>query len=703
MAHVRTDLLALTDAAIVALSNRGFFNRAQKELSEGKVPAVAVGDDGVLVATFADGVTSKLIPGRALKDCPCSCGAASVCRHRVAAILAYQRQQAGAVAAASSTSASSTSASPTSASPTSASPAEAAGAPSAAPKQKKPWSPGEIDDAALEKLLGRAALERARTLRRRGVLAEVVRGTFEGDSLPRAKLQTSTVTFLVPGDASYAKCDCRMRTGCEHVAVAVWAFRIGDEKDRAALSQTVEVADRTVSSDERRQAALDGTRELAAQVVLEGVTRLSAAAAGRFALTKTALERARLAWPLAVVEDVEDLLDAYRRRSARYSPERATMLLAEVFARARAGEGQGDLPSSLVLGSDVALEADLDQLRLAALGARVEEDGERRVVSVFLADPSSQTVLVLQRGFEPVDGKSEDGPSLARRSAVSGSPLSMVAAAQLVSNAAKRRANRLLSFGVGALKKTSVLAGGLVLTTLPDSLVVRDGPAFVAQLASEPPRFLRPRLLAEHVRAFAISKVETVAYDEGEQAVRAACLDAAGHRFFVELAYRSVAPAALQALAQHLADGKATAVVGDGRNAGGDLVVEPVAVLAERLVVLDLEAPSDPGAAALAALPHAAPRAPGDLLERSVAGARLLIAEAAHQGLRTLTPTWSERLRGARAQLREAGFSLAADTLGSLDLAAAAARTTGNNDDEALAVERWVDAALRLELIADRL
>jgi hypothetical protein len=119
------------------------------------------------------------------------------------------------------------------------------------------WSPGELDDAALEKLLGRAALERARALRRRGVLAEVVRGTFEGDSLPRVKLQTSTVSFLVPGDASYAKCDCRLRTACEHVAVAVWAFRIADEKDRAALALTVEVADRIASSDERRDAALE--------------------------------------------------------------------------------------------------------------------------------------------------------------------------------------------------------------------------------------------------------------------------------------------------------------------------------------------------------------------------------------------------------------------------------------------------------------
>ncbi|MGC4120023.1 MAG: hypothetical protein QM765_36675 [Myxococcales bacterium] len=682
--RIRTDLLALTDAAIIALSNRGFFNRATKEYGEGYVPAVALGDDLVLVATFPDGIVTRLLPGKALKDCPCSCGGTPVCRHRVNAILAYQKQQASAAR--------------------SAAPAETAAGPAAsAPQPKKPWSPGEISDEALEKLVGRAALERARSLRRRGVLAEVVRGTFEGDSLPRVKLQTSTVSFLVPGDASYAKCDCRLRTACEHVAVAVWAFRLADEKDRAALAQTVEVAERTVSSDDRRDAALGDTQELAAQVVLEGVTRLPAAAAGRFALAKTALERARLAWPLAVVEDVEELLDAYRRRSARYSPERAAMLVAEVFARSRAGAGRGDLPTSLVLGSDVAIEADLDQLRLAALGARVEEDGERRVVSVFLADPASQTVLVLQRGYEPVDGKTEDGPTLARRSAVAGSPLSMVAAAQVVSNAAKRKANRLLSFGVGALKKTSVLAGGFSLDTLPASLVVRDVAAFVAQLAGEPPRFLRPRLLAEHVRVFAVAEVEVVAYDEGEQAVRAKCVDPAGNFFFVELGHRSVAPAALQALAQHLRNGSATAVVGDARNAGGDLVVDPIAVVSGRLVVLDLEGPSEAGAAALAGLPHAAPRAPGDLLERSVASARILLAEAVHQGLRTLTATWSERVRGVRGQLREAGFERAAEALGALDLAAAAARATGSGEDELAAVERWVDAALRLEMIGDRL
>lgn len=671
-APVRQDLLALTPAAIASLANVGLLKRAQKELDEGKAPSVALGEDGVLVATFADGVVARLLPGKALKDCPCTCAAATVCRHRVAAILAYQRQQ-------------------------------AAGAPAAPGEEKdgRAWSPAAVDDPALERLLGRAALDRARKLRTRGVLAEVVRGTFVGDSLPRVKLQTSTVAFLVPGDPSYARCDCRQRTGCEHVALAVWAFRVADESDPSAGSLVVEVADRTATREERCAAALDGACQLAAQAVLEGVTRLPPAVAGRFALTRASLERAKVAWPLDVVEGVEEQLEAYGRRSARYAPERVSALLTEVFARREAARAGGGLPSGLVLGSDVALETELDRVSLVAVGARVEEDGEQVRASVFLADPSSQTVLVWEGHFNPVDGKRPDGPALAARSAV-GSSLRIASSGRVVSQRAKRKANRLVRFG-GTRSDTSVTAGGFDLGSLPDSLVVRDVDAFVARLAAEPPRFLRPRLLAEHVRAFAVGKVELVAYDEGEQAVRARCLDPAGHPFYVQLSYRSVAPTALGALALALADGAARAVVGDGRNAGGALVVEPISVLGERLVALDLEAPSPEAAAALAGLPHAEPRRPADLLERSVATSRSLLAEVAHQGLRALPASWVDRLRHARAELREAGFARAADSLSSLDFAVAAARSTGTVDDEAAAVRRWVDAALRLELIADRL
>ena len=45
------------------------------------------------------------------------------------------------------------------------------------------------------------------------------------DPVPTARLPACTVRFLVPRDIAYARCDCAMGTGCEHVVLAAWAFR----------------------------------------------------------------------------------------------------------------------------------------------------------------------------------------------------------------------------------------------------------------------------------------------------------------------------------------------------------------------------------------------------------------------------------------------------------------------------------------------
>src|SRR5690242_18306476 len=85
----RADLLALTPQAIASLSNLGLVKRAQKELEQGKGPQLEELPDGTVVGSFEDGNTARLVPGKGLKDSPCSCNATTVCRHRVAVALAY--------------------------------------------------------------------------------------------------------------------------------------------------------------------------------------------------------------------------------------------------------------------------------------------------------------------------------------------------------------------------------------------------------------------------------------------------------------------------------------------------------------------------------------------------------------------------------------------------------------------------------------
>ena len=105
-----------------------------------------------------------------------------------------------------------------------------------------PWSPGSVDDEALAKLVPRRMLERASALKAQGYIAQVRRGAFAGEDVPAVMLATCTVRFLVPRDLAFARCDCSAGTGCEHVLLAVWAFRVADEKEAHAREVAVEVA-----------------------------------------------------------------------------------------------------------------------------------------------------------------------------------------------------------------------------------------------------------------------------------------------------------------------------------------------------------------------------------------------------------------------------------------------------------------------------
>lgn len=705
---VREDLLVLTPQALASLANVGLLKRAEKDLAQGRGPQLEVDAEGALAARFEDGARVRLLPGRGLRDSPCTACSTPACRHRLLAVLAYQEaaRAAAARAAASSTSErpgpSGDAADPPGGDGLGAQPGamDTREPPALAPP---PWSPAEAGDDALERLLGAAAMERARGARRRGVLAEVRRGTFEGDDLPVVHLATSTVRFLVPRELGYARCDCTLRTGCEHVALAVWAFREAARKDPGAKVVSVEVSLRSPEEVPLLPAALGAALDLAVHVLLEGAAHLPEAAATRFAVARAALDAAGLTWPLVVVDDVEVLVDAYRQRSARYSAERLAQALSELFARARAAAGRGELPARFVLGSDEVLEAKLDQLRLTGLGARVTADGADRQVELMFADPRSSGVFVLRRSYVAAEGVApEDGPTLSRRVAVASTPLAALATGQLVSSGAVRRANRLLTFASGPLQKTSVLRGAFELERLPAGLVVSDVDVLAKELADRLPRVLRPRVLAENVRVVRIGSVAEVAYDEAEQRVWAACRDPAGGTFTVELGYRSVAPGALAAVAHALSSGSARAVVGEVSRREAGLVVEPIAIAATRLIVPDFEAEVPGARVLLARLPERpVPRAT-DRHGVAVARASSRVDEVAHHGLRALGPTWSERLRASAAELGEVGLLRLRGLLEELEERAAAARATGAEPDERRAAEAWATAAIALELAATR-
>ncbi len=657
----RADLLALTPASVAALANLGLVKRAQREIEAGKGPQLEEDDAGTVTGTFEDGIVTKIPPGIPLRDASCSCGSTTVCRHRVAVVLAYSAWH--------------------------ASRGDAAPAPVV-----EMWSPSCFTDEQLLSLVGKRVFARAQTMVRTGIVVEL-----EGGATPEARLPTCAVRFHVPRDLAYARCDCQAAIACEHVVVAAWAFRQADANTTPPPC-TIELGTKPGTVAAGTAAPLEDALRLAEHVVVEGVAHLGDVDKARFARVRAGLTKAGLLWPGAIVDELEIMLEAYRSRSARYRTTDAAFLLASLEARARAASRGGALPSRFVLGSDEARETLLDHVRLVSLGARVEADGDRRDASVYLADPDSGVVLVASRAFPAPAATSsnqkaepEEGPALARRVITGRITLGALARGQLVTRAAKRHANHALSLGTTRTGQTSVAPSSGDWECLPASLRVKSFSALAEDVRSRPPRLLRPRTLASQMKVLALEPdaVREVAYRPGDQeivAVLASTDPETGITGAIHLVrqHSRTGPSALDAIAKAL-QSTPRFVAGDIRLGPRGLEIDPTAIVTDRVVVPDLE--TEP--AIVEKLPLLAPRQEPPL-HAAVVLASTLLEEALHDGLSHLRAGFADRATHA------------ADALGAVGLGGARRRLIALRDaakgGDAGAARTWLDAAVRLEL-----
>ena len=649
----RADLLALTPEAVAALANVGLVKRAQREIEAGTGPALVEEADGTVVGTFPDGAVTKLVPGKTLRDAPCSCGAATTCRHRVAVALGYK---------------------PWHEKNRAASPAgEEAAPPPAAPEA---WSPAEIDDAALETAVGKKRLERAQALVKKGLLVDVSHAM-----PPSARLPSCTVRFLVPRDVAYARCDCAEAAGCEHLALAVWAFRAAKGDGVVALGARAEAG--------AGREAMEEASSLVRDLVAQGGAN-AAPMPTRFAKVRSLSRAAGMVWIEAIFEDLEQMLDAYRNRSALYGAARLSSLFVEASARLRAArrahEGKADLPARYVLGEDEAPETLLDHVRLVSLGARVRADGLLRKAEVFLADPDTAMVLLLEKRWEAVAG--ETPAPLSSRLMATRLPLGLVSAGQVVSKAVKRRANRTVDLSTSRAGVMSVTPQRGDWAGLPSPVLLRDLEGHAERQRKRPPSFLRPRVLAENVHAIAVGKVVDLVYLTAEQAVIAHLADEAGNHFRATVTHRAVTPNAVDAASKAFS-GRVRFVSGElvrGR-AGWELDV--AAIAGDDLVIPDVSGPVE-----APRLQPAGSRAEPDPVREALESATSLLEELGHVGLGSSDVTRSKRTSTSARRLDDVGLASLAARLDALDAALAAG-------DRGKAADAWLDAGIRAALMTE--
>ena len=484
----RADLLALTPESLARLANVGLVKRAQKEIADGKLPALAEEPDGTIVASSQDGATTRLPRGTALSHAPCTCGSAQLCRHRIAAVLAYQARH-------------------------------------AAPAAVEAWDPGAIADEALVRACGELGASKADQLLAKGIVVTVRPG-----AVPTVVLPTATVQFLVPGDVAYAKCDCARGHGCEHVVLAVRAFR-------------AQPAGGVVTLGGAATAGETHTHE-AVVAALEHLAQYGLAAPGsdaKLAHARGAAERAGWWWIADGLEAIERLGDAYHRQSARFRLEALAREVGELAARLRASRAvDGPLPATFVLGSDRAGETPMEQTRLLALGARLDADEDRRMARLYFADPGTASVLVLERTWPD---EKRCGRELGQLFASSRMSIAELARGELVTRAARRRPNGALDLGAARGMKSSLLPTTGGWASLPAPLLVTDLGAHAERRRSSPPACLCPRGLGASMAVVAIARVIDVDAAADGQSVTGLVEDAAGHRLIRKPSTERSAPA----------------------------------------------------------------------------------------------------------------------------------------------------------------
>ncbi len=598
---MRTDLLALTPDDLAALTNRGAVKRAQRELDETEVTGTIAEDAaGAVTATWSDGPACTIAAGSALRDGRCTCASATLCRHLVRTVLAYQKSHA------------------------------AAETPSAAPG---PWDPGTIGDDALAKHFRAAALSRHRATFDGGVVAELTRGA---KPVARFHHPQATVRFLVPGDVRYTHCDCAEEAPCPHVPLAVWAFRRLPAGEAAGLVSTAGRAE-PVAPD--LIAELDG---VVAGLLETGFSGATPPWADRVARLEVRCRKDGLAWPADILEDLAEQYRKYATHDAAFAPDRAAELLGELLLRRDAiVRDTGALPQLLVRGSAAQTVGTLGKTRLVGLGCRVTVGHRETEIVAYLQDTDTGGVVVAGKETAHPDPATNPPPPdfarLAHAQALKGSGKNFtfrdVARGQLLIEGGQRTAGGKLRVGRAGV---SLQPQAYAWETLPPPTFVEDYAILRTRIAALPPSSLRPRRAAEDFFVLAVHAVEAVRFDGPSQTTLATLRDAAGNAALLRHPYTDGGRGGTEALLAALA-GSVKFVSGVVRVAHGELTVEPCAVVVERErgreVVLPWIDAAPVGGAATASV-AASEAQPRDTLTATMEALQLAVEELLVVGLR---------------------------------------------------------------------
>lgn len=609
----RPDLMHLSPEALAHATNAGVVKRAVRELEGGYRPQWSLDDAATLTARFSDGIVTSWPQGKPINQTACSCGAASVCRHRIVAALVFREEAAHA--------------------------AEGSDAPS------DTVSPGQVSETVLASVIPASFLEIARQELAHGLSVEV-RRVGAGEPCDTARLPSSTIRFWAGAAIEAARCDCIRGAACEHVALAVWAYRKAD----AEHPGTAAIQVRLGSEGACVQVDAAPYRALVEELLRHGVAQGPAPMARPLSLALDAARASGARWLDYLLADLERWSASYAKRSALYQPTEGVDLVAELSLRLSAGSLAGNARN--VLGIGLPGETELERLRLMCIGARTLRDGEQRSTRLVLADGDTGTRMVLVKQWSVPEGEFANEAAIrASERLAPGVRLEQMAQGQLLAQQAKRLADGSLKLAKSRSSQNSVLPQAADWDRLTAPLRLSSVAQLIQHKQGNPTAQLLPRHAAGQFVIFTPHDIERLSYDPNEQTLTAIVCDQDERRIVVRRTYENHLRNALDAIA-----GAFTGHHGRLRHVAGILhwvqglpVIEPWALACDSVVVPDFAA----ACGALAAVPIGqAPFNMAPSVSRALQNLRQLVSVLLHHGVIRLPRSWAHDSSTATRQLR---------------------------------------------------
>ncbi|MCC8283696.1 SWIM zinc finger family protein [Escherichia fergusonii] len=633
MNSLRPELLELTPQALTALSNAGFVKRSLKELENGNVPEICH-ENGALIATFSDGVRTRLANSQALKEAQCSCGASGMCRHRVMLVLSYQRLCA-------------------TAQPT---------------EKEEEWDPAIWQEELAT--LPNTTRKRAQALVAKGITIELFCTPGE---IPSARLPMSDVRFYSRSSIRFARCDCIEGTLCEHVALAVQAF-VEAKNQQAEFthliwqmhSEHVTSSDDPFSSDEGK-ACRQYVQQLSQALWLGGISQPSIHYEAAFSRAQQAAERCNWRWVSESLRQLRASVDAFHARASHYHAGKCLCQLAALTSRLNSAQEMArrdsvgevpPIPWRTVVGAGIAGEAKLDHLRLVSLGMRCWQDNERYGLRIWFTDPDTGSILHLSRSWP----RSEQDNSPAAKRRLFSFQAGALAGGQIVSQAAKRSAD-------GELLLATRNRLSSVVPLSPDAWQMLSAPlrqpgivALREYLRQRPPAAIRPLNQVDNLFILPVEECISLGWDSSRQTLDAQVISGEGEDNVLTLSLpaSASAPFAVERMAALLqqTEDPVSLVSGFINFAEGQLTLEPRVMMTQtRAWALDAET------APVAPLPSASvlpvPSSAHKLLERC----QSLLIQVLHNGWRYQERSLMNQAEILTNELAAFGFSRLAHLL----------------------------------------